>query len=158
MNAARGTSWLVVLFGGTVAIAAALGSAWLGSPAPRWGALAMITGIALVIAATAALGAARSGVGRVTTTAIAIFLFLVIVIGFGAPLWLPVETASSRLVLGLPLRAAIEIYGVGLFPALVLPLLYARSFRSEGLDEASIEALRVECARLRDAAVHASTD
>ncbi len=109
----------------------------------------MILGSATVMAAATALGALNSGVRRSWAIAASLFLFVVIAVGFGAPLLLPVETATSPLFLGLPIRAAIEIYGVGLLPIVVLPVLYAIEFRSEGLDEASLAALRAKAERLR---------
>jgi hypothetical protein len=134
---------------GTLLIAAAYASAWLPGGAPVWGVCLMIAGSAKIIASATAMGAANSGVRSRLALAAAFFLFAVIVAGFGAPLLLPVETATSPLMLGLPLRAAIEIYGVGLLPIMVLPLLYALEFKSDGLDEASLDALRTKCEALR---------
>lgn len=131
---------------GALLVAAAYASAWMPGGAPGWGVGSMIIGSAAVMAAATAVGALNSGVRRPLAIVASLFLFAVIAVGFGAPLWLPVETASSPLVLGLPLRAAIEIYGVGLLPVVVLPLLFAIEFKSDGLDEASLAALRARCA------------
>ena len=137
---------LIGVFVGSLVVAAAYASAWTPGGAPVWGVWSMIVGSATVMAAATAMGALNSGVRRPLAIGAAVFLFAVIAVGFGAPLWLPVETASSPLVLGLPLRAAIEIYGVGLLPIVVLPLLFAVAFKSDGLDEASLAVLRAKCA------------
>ena len=143
---------LIGVLVGILLIAAAYASAWSPGGAPVWGVWSMIIGSATVIAAATAVGALNSGVRRPLAIVTSLFLFGVIAAGFGAPLWLPIETAASPLVLGLPLRAAIEIYGVGLVPIVVLPLLFAFEFRSDGLDEASLAALRVKCAAAQSAA------
>ena len=133
---------LIGLLIGTLLVAVAYASAWTPGGAPVWGVWSMIVGSAAVMAAATAMGALNSGVRRPLAIAAALFLFAVIAVGFGAPLVLAAETASSPLVLGLPLRAAIEIYGVGLLPMVVLPLLFAVEFKSDGLDEAALAELR----------------
>ena len=55
---------LVAIAFGTLLILAAFGSAWTPGGAPPWGVWCMIAGSALVMAATMALGALRSGVRR----------------------------------------------------------------------------------------------
>ncbi len=66
-----------------------------------------------------------------------------IVGGFVVVLLLPAENpADPQLLLGLPLRAGILIYGVGLAPALVLPWAYARIFDQHTLSEEQLQALR----------------
>jgi hypothetical protein len=134
---------------GALLILIAFTSAWVPGGAPIWGVWAMILGSAIVMAAATAIGALNSGVRRPWAIAASLFLFAVIAVGFGAPLLLPVETAASTLFLGLPIRAAIEIYGVGLLPIIVLPVLYAFEFKGDGLDEASLAALRAKAETLR---------
>lgn len=134
---------------GTFLVLIAFVSAWTPGGAPLWGVWAMIVGSATIMASATAVGALNSGVRRSWAIGASLFLFAVIAIGFGAPLLLPVETATSPLFLGLPIRAAIEIYGVGLLPIMVLPVLYAIEFRSEGLGEESLAALRVKGEALR---------
>ena len=66
-----------------------------------------------------------------------------IVLGFTAVLLLPAENPlDPQLLMGLPLRAAILIYGVGLAPALVLPWAYARIFEQHTLSEEELQTLR----------------
>ena len=52
------------------------------------------------------------------------------------------DTAASKLIFGLPLRAAIMIYGIGFLPVLVLPFVYARSFEERTLTQKDLDAIR----------------
>jgi hypothetical protein len=45
-------------------------------------------------------------------------------------------------VLGLPLRAAIIMYGIGLFPAFIIPAAYALAFDRHTLSEADLARVR----------------
>ena len=140
MAARRG---LTPVIAGTVAVAVAYGSAFLPGGAPRWAPWFMVAGIALTCVGSMALGAARPG-RRLGPMAWALaFAFIVLIGGFGAALLLPAsEGPGSRLLLGLPLRAALVIYGVGWLPALLLPVVYARTFRHFTLDETDLERIR----------------
>jgi len=72
-----------------------------------------------------------------------VFVVLVLIIGFCAPLLLPAtEGPLSKLWLGLPARAAIVIYGVGLLPIIVLPVAYALTFETQTLSAGDIERVR----------------
>jgi hypothetical protein len=71
------------------------------------------------------------------------FVILMLVIGFGAALSLPAtEGPLSRLWLGLPARAAIVIYVVGLLPIFVLPIAYALTFDTQTLSAEDVERVR----------------
>ena len=71
------------------------------------------------------------------------FVILVLMIGFGAALALPAtEGPLSRLWLGLPLRAAFVIYGVGLLPIIVLPVAYAMTFETLTLSSEDVDRVR----------------
>jgi hypothetical protein len=68
---------------------------------------------------------------------------LVLAIGFCAALALPsTEGPLSRLWLGLPARAAIIIYGVGLLPIIILPVAYAMTFETLTLSAEDLERVR----------------
>jgi hypothetical protein len=69
-------------------------------------------------------------------------LGLVLLAGFGGALLLPPETPGSPLWLGLPRRAALLVYGIGVLPALFLPLIYALTFGASVLDQAELAELR----------------
>ena len=134
---------LVPVIVGTLAVAAAYGSAFLSGGAPRWAPWSMVVGIALMCTGSMALGAARPGRRLGPMIWSLIFAFVVLVGCFGYALAMPAaEGPGSRLLLGLPVRAAVVIYGVGLLPALVLPAVYARTFRLLTLDESDIERIR----------------
>jgi len=71
------------------------------------------------------------------------FVVAVLAIGFCAALALPAtESAFSRLWLGLPARAAIVIYGIGLLPIIVLPVAYALTFEAQTLSAQDVERVR----------------
>jgi hypothetical protein len=128
---------------GTMAVAAAYASAFLPGGTPRWSPWSMVIGIALMCTGSMALGAARPG-RRLGPMVWALgFAFVVLVACFGTALALPsTEGPGSRLLLGLPLRAALVIYGIGFLPAIVLPAVYALTFRQSTLDDADLERIR----------------
>ena len=129
----------------TVMIAAAYGSALLGAggPAP-WAPWLFAIGVPGAIVGIMVLGAARGragGVGKLIVPMLVVGFALVI--GFGLALGLPAnESAASRLVLGLPIRAAVIMYGIGLMPIVVLPVAYALTFETQTLNAADIERVK----------------
>ena len=52
------------------------------------------------------------------------------------------ESALSKLWLGLPARAAVVIYGVGLLPIIVLPVAYAMTFETLTLSSEDVDRVR----------------
>jgi hypothetical protein len=48
----------------------------------------------------------------------------------------------SKLWLGLPARAAVVIYGIGLLPIVVLPVAYALTFDTQTLSADDVERVR----------------
>ena len=133
---------LGALFISTVLIAAAYVGALVFVPVPAWTAWALMIGTSTIMLATTVLGAARSGrgVGRLAIPLAA--MFVVLLVGFSAVLTMPAETAGSPLWLGLPPRAAVVLYGVGVLPLFVLPIAYPVTFDSLTLDEADLERVR----------------
>ena len=139
--AARSGLKAVVL--GTLAAAAAYASAFLPGGAPPWAAWVMVLAIALLSVGLMALGAARPDRRLGGLRVPLIFTFIVLVLGFGLALALPGgEGAATRLWAGLPARAAIILYGIGILPMLVLPLAYALSFRRMTLSVEDVERIR----------------
>jgi hypothetical protein len=126
-----------------LAIAAAYASAFLPGGAPAWAPWPMALGMPAALVAIMVLGAARGG--RVGKLAIPFaFSGVVLAAGFALALALPAdERAASPLYLGLPLRAAIVIYGIGIFPIVVLPIAYALTFHEQTLNAADIERVRL---------------
>jgi hypothetical protein len=108
-----------------------------------WAPWLLALGIPTAVGAIMILGATRSnrGIGPLKLP----FLFTVVILaaGFCAALALPAnETAASQLWLGLPIRAAAVIYGVGLLPIVVLPIAYALTFETQTLSADDVERVR----------------
>lgn len=133
---------LALLAAAALAIAAAYASAFLPGGAPKWAPWPMALGIPAALVGVMVLGAARDGrVGRLAIP----FAFsgLVLAAGFALALALPAdEAAGAPLYLGLPLRAAIVLYGIGLFPIVVLPIAYALTFSEQTLTADDVERVR----------------
>ena len=158
---------LAVLVLSTLDLGAAYASAFLPGGTPGWAPWAMAIGISAMMASVTALGALPGGDRdrdrrreRATARALAVpigFTFLVLACGFGLALALPASDAPGmRLWLGLPPRAAVIVYGVGLLPFVVLPWAYARTFDRITLRDADVERVRqaagLAASRTEDAA------
>jgi len=129
----------------TLMIALAYASALVGAPGPaRWAPWVFAFAVPGAIVAIMVLGAGRGrtgGVGRLIGPMT--FVGLALSVGFGLALGLPAnEGLTPTLVLGLPLRAAIILYGIGLMPIVVLPVAYALTFETQTLNAADIERVR----------------
>lgn len=126
----------------TVAIALAYASAFLPGGAPGWAAPLLAAGTAVVLVSMMALGAQRRGrVGSLWVP----FAFVLVVVGGGllALLAIPAnEGPGTALVLGLPPRAALLLFGVGLFPTLVVPVAYALTFDTLTLGHDDLERVK----------------
>jgi len=134
---------LQALFISVLAIAIGYAAAFRRAGTPVWAAWLLAIGIPVALGAIMILGATRGrrGIGPLKLP----FLFVVatLAIGFGAALALPAtEGPLSKLWLGLPVRAAIVIYGVGLLPIIVLPIAYALTFESQTLSAEDVERVR----------------
>ena len=131
----------------TVLVGAAYASAFLGERGSRIGAWLMALGSSGLVASTMALGALRSRADARRLTPLFVATFVVIFASLAAALLLPPdEGPSSTIVLGLPLRAAIVVYGIGIVPLLALPLAYALTFDESRLDPERIRSRARELA------------
>ena len=140
----------------TVAIVAAYGSAFLPSGATKLSALLMIFGIATMAISIMTLGSVRHGEKLGILSYVFAFVFIVLLAGFSTALLMPgADGAATRLFLGLPPRAAIVVYGIGILPVLVLPLVYAWTFEKRTLTEADLERV-MEAAKAHAATKEAS--
>ena len=142
---------LVVLFAGIAAIAIGYAAAFGSRGTPMWAPWLLALGIPAALGAIMILGATRGDRGVGSLKIPFGFVILMLVIGFGAALTLPAtEGPLSRLWLGLPARAAIVIYGIGLLPIFVLPIAYALTFDTQTLSAEDVERVR-ELARVNQA-------
>ena len=132
-----------LLFVSLCGIAVAYAAAFLPSGAPEWAPWLLALGIPVSIGSIMILGAARGRRGIGPLKIPFIFVVVTLALGFGAALFLPAnESADSALWLGLPARAAIVIYGIGLFPIILLPVAYALTFESQTLTAEDLERVR----------------
>lgn len=132
---------LIALVLSTVAAGAAYGAAFLPGGAPAWAAWLLAFGTAGMMVAVMALGAARApGAAPARRPLLAwsfAATFLITAGGFAYALAAPASegAAGTPLWLGLPPRAAVVLYGIGLLPMLFLPLVYALTFEESTLGE-----------------------
>jgi hypothetical protein len=110
---------------------------------PTWAPWLLALGIPVALGAIMILGAARGRMGIGPLKYPFAFVFAVLAIGFCAALAFPAtEGPFSKLWLGLPARAAIVIYGIGLLPIIVLPVAYALTFETQTLSAEDVERVR----------------
>lgn len=121
-----------------IAITAAYASAFLPGGATVVSAMLMIIGIATMAVSLMILGAIREGTRAGPIGLALLFLFIVLVAGFGIPLFF----TSRDIWLGLPATTAIVVYGVGIIPVFVLPLVYAWTFDDRTLSGQDIERIK----------------
>jgi hypothetical protein len=134
---------LVALVIGILAIAIGYAAAFLPGGTPPWAPWLLALGIPVGLGAIMILGAARGRTGIGPLKYPFAFVVAALAIGFCAALALPsTESSLSRLWLGLPTRAAIVIYGIGLLPIIVLPVAYALTFEAQTLSAEDVERVR----------------
>jgi len=134
---------LLALFAGILAIATGYAAAFLRGGPPAWAAWLLALGIPIALGAIMILGAARGRLGIGQLKYPFAFVVAVLAIGFCAALALPAtESPLSRLWLGLPARAAIVIYGIGLLPIVILPVAYALTFETQTLNAEDVARVR----------------
>lgn len=127
----------------SIAIAIAYASAFKSGGAPGWAPWLLAFGIPIALVAVMVMGAARGKGGIKKLVLPFAFVGILLTVGFCLALGLPAnESATSSLLLGLPLRAAIVVYGVGLIPIVVLPVAYALTFETQTLTAEDLEKVR----------------
>jgi hypothetical protein len=124
---------LAAIVASTLAIAIAYASAFSAGGAPPWSAWLFAAGTTGAVVATMALGAIRPGRGLGPLVLPFALMTTMLAAGFAALFVLPDAGAAEPLLLGLPRRAAILLYGIGLLPTLVLPIAYALTFAEQTL-------------------------
>lgn len=130
------------LFASAVAVAVAYAAAFLPGGAPVWAVWLLAVATATMVVATMMLGATKDG--RIGALALPFgFVFVVLAGGFALALALPpADPADPTLWLGLPPRAAIILYGIGLLPFFVVPVAYALSFDPATLSDDDLRRVR----------------
>jgi hypothetical protein len=113
------------LVAGTAGIALAYASGFAPPSLAQGGPWLMAVCVPVVLVATMALGAAGRDGGLRGLGVPFVGLTVWLAAGFLLALGLPVEPARAPLVFGLPVRAALVLYGVGAVPLVVLPFVYA---------------------------------
>jgi hypothetical protein len=126
-----------------LAVAVAYAAAFLPGGPPVWAPWVFAGGTCLALVSLMAVGAARHGrIGRRLATAFGVVL-VITAGGFGLLLALPpADPADPAFLLGLPVRAAVLLYGIGLLPFLVVPVAYAWTFDDMTLSETDLARVR----------------
>ena len=117
---------------------------------PTWAAVSLAIGANGVIMSLMALGAVRRGTMPRSLVWTFIGLFVLCAGCFVVALLLPAqEGAGGPLFLGLPIRTAIVLYGVGVVPIAILPFAYAFTFESSTLNDEDLVRVRAAYASMR---------
>lgn len=135
----------------TVLAAVAYAAAFLPGGAPPWAPLLLAIGAVGTMVSAMALGAARPARSLGPLRWVFGLTFILLAAAFTLALLLPPESAGMRLWLGLPRRAAILIYGVGLLPVVLLPVAYVATFRRVTLSDEDMARFHARLAAVRDA-------
>jgi hypothetical protein len=124
----------------TCMIATAYASAFSPAGTPVWSAWLLATGVPLALVGAMVLGATRAGRLPLRLGLAFALVGLMLAGGFILALALPGDLgAAEPLIFGLPRRAAIIIYGVGVLPVFVLPAAYALTFDEQTLRAEDLE-------------------
>ena len=128
---------------GIAAIAVGYAAAFRSGGPPAWAPWLLALGIPIALGAIMILGAARGRQGIGPLKYPFAFVVVILAIDFCAALALPAtESPLSKLWLGLPARAAIVIYGIGLLPIIILPVAYALTFETQTLNADDVARVR----------------
>lgn len=131
-------------------VALAYGTLFVSASPPPWAPIMLAVGANGVILTLMAIGAMRRDTLPRSLAWTFIGLFVLCAGAFVAALLMPAhEGVGGALLLGLPLRTAILLYGVGVVPIAVLPFAYAWTFDSSTLNDEDLARVRAEQARLR---------
>ena len=136
------TAARIVLIAAIIAIATGYASAFSKGGAPAWAPWLLAIGIPAALGAIMALGATRGTRGLGSLKLPFAFVFVVLATGFCLALAIQVTGNAEPIILGLPIRAAVVIYGIGLLPIIILPVAYAITFDTQTLSEGDIARVR----------------
>lgn len=120
--------------------------------ARAWAPWCLAVGTTALLMALTALGATRRDTLATVLRLTFVAIFVLCAGAFCIALALAAnEGDAGPLLLGLPLRTALVLFGVGVVPIAVLPFVYAATFDAFTLSDADLARLRSECAALRAA-------
>ena len=127
-----------LLIAGLAGAGAAYGSAFLAAETPAWAGALLAASAVLAMTGAALLGVGASGLAVALGSG-----GMLLALGMIALWTIPaVDPAEPRLLLGLPPAVAYLLYGLGLLPALIVPLVYAWSFERATLSEENLRRIR----------------
>ena len=131
-------------------IAVAYATMFVSAPPPVWAPIVLAIGANGAIMTLMAIGAVRHDTMPRSLVWTFLGLFALCAGAFVIALLLPArEGVGGVLLLGLPLRTAIVLYGVGVVPIAILPLAYALTFESSTLSEDDLARVRAAHANMR---------
>jgi hypothetical protein len=143
---------LVLFLLSALLIGAGYAACFLPGGPPPWAPWIFALGTGTILIAAMMIGALPEDGRRGARLAVPLAITWIIVVGgFAAALLLPPETMRDGLWLGLPRRAAIILYGVGLLPMFVLPVAYALTFDDLTLRAEDVQRVRDAAERMRAA-------
>jgi hypothetical protein len=118
------------------------GAAWWPGGAPPWVALAFAFATVIQIAAFGVIGARRRD-GRVGVVWVGVVVTMLLLGGaFAFAILAPDLGASEPLLLGVPRRAALILYGIGVAPLVALSWVFVRSFDAWAPTDDDVARLR----------------
>lgn len=133
-----------------VLIAVAYATMFVSATPPAWAPIVLAIAANGAIMTLMAIGAVRHDTMPRSLVWTFVGLFALCAGAFVLALVLPAhEGPGGVLLLGLPLRTAIVLYGVGVVPIAILPLAYALTFESSTLSEDDLVRVRAACMRMR---------
>ena len=140
---------IVLFLLAAILIGAGYAACFLPGGPPAWATWLFALGTATILIAAMMFGALpeTGTAGRRLALPLAL-TWLIVFGGFAGALLIPAETAVDSLWLGLPRRAALILYGVGLLPMFVLPIAYAVTFDELTLRDDDIQRVRDAAALL----------
>ena len=142
-----------LLVGSCILVGIAYAAMFVTTTPPTWASVSLAIGSNGVIMSLMALGAVRRDTLPRSLVWTFIGLFALCAGAFVLALLLPAhEGAGGLLVLGLPLRTAIVLYGVGVVPIAILPFAYALTFDSSTLSDEDLVRVRAAHASMRSGA------
>lgn len=133
-----------------VLIAVAYATMFVSATPPAWAPIVLAIAANGAIMTLMAIGAVRHDTMPRSLVWTFVGLFALCAGAFVLALVLPAhEGPGGVLLLGLPLRTAIVLYGVGVVPIAILPLAYALTFESSTLSEDDLVRVRAAHMRMR---------